>query len=148
MKVILKTDIKGLGKKESAVEVSDGYARNYLIPRGMAVEASLSNINVMNTRQEAERKKKERELEKAKAMAEKIKEMTVIFKAKAGENGKLFGSITNKDVSEKLKSEFKLDIDKKLIHLEESIKSLGTTVAEIKLYQGVSAKLSIKVVQE
>ncbi len=148
MKVILKTDVKGLGKKESAVEVSDGYARNFLIPRGMAVEASLSNINVMKTRQDAEKQKKDREIEKAKALAEKLKEITVEFKAKAGENGKLFGSITNKDVAEKLKNDFKLDIDKKMIVLEEAIKSLGTTQADVKLYQGISSKLAIKVIHE
>lgn len=148
MKVILKTDVKGLGKKETAVEVSDGYARNFLIPRGLAVEASSSNINVMKTRQDAEKQKKDREIEKAKAVAEKLKEITVVFKAKAGENGKLFGSITNKDVAEKLKNDFKLDIDKKMIILEEAIKSLGTTQADIKLYQGVSAKLAVKVIQE
>ncbi len=148
MKVILKSDVKGLGKKESAVEVSDGYARNYLIPRGFAVEASLTNLNVMNTRQEAERKKKEREIEKAKLLAEKIKTITVVFKAKAGENGKLFGSITNKDIADKLKSSFKLDIDKKQIYLEEAIKSLGTTEVDIKLHFEINAKLTVKVEHE
>lgn len=148
MKVILKSDIKGLGKKESSVEVSDGYARNYLIPRGLAVEANTTNLNVMNSRQESEKKKKEREKQKAQDLAEKIKGITVVFKAKAGENGKLFGSITNKDIADKLKSSFNLDIDKKQIHLDDAIKSLGATVADIKLYPEISAKLSVKVEQE
>jgi large subunit ribosomal protein L9 len=148
MKVILKSDIKGLGKKESAVEVSDGYARNYLIPRGLAVEANTTNLNVMNSRQESEKRKKEREKQKAQELAEKIKGITVVFKAKAGENGKLFGSITNKDIADKLKSSFNLDIDKKQIHLDDAIKSLGTTVADVKLYPEISAKLSVKVEQE
>lgn len=148
MKVILKQDIKGLGKKESMVEASDGYARNYLLPRGMAVEATATNMNVMNTRKEAEKSKMERELAKAKALADTIKELTVIFKAKAGENGKLFGSITSKDIADKLKADFKLDIDKKKINMADALKALGTTEVEIKLYPGVSAKLTVKVEHE
>ncbi len=145
MKVILTADVKGLGKKQSLVEVSDGYARNYLMPKGLALEASSNNINVMNSKVESEKNKKEKELANAKAIAEKIKEITVVFKAKAGENGKLFGSITNKDIADKLKKDFNLDIDKKLIHLEDSLKSVGTTDAEVKLYPKVSAKLKIKI---
>lgn len=148
MKVILKQDVKGLGKKESMVEVSDGYARNFLLPKGLAVEASSANLNVMNTKKEAERTRKERELAQAKALAEKIKDLTLVIKTKAGENGKLFGSITNKDISERLNAGFKLDIDKKKIVLDDAIKSLGTTVVEIKLYPEVSAKLSVRVEQE
>lgn len=148
MKVILKQDVKGLGKKESMVEVSDGYARNYLLPRGIAVEANPVNINIMNAKKEAERTKKERELSQAKALAEKIKSITVVIKGKAGENGKLFGSITNKDISERLKKDFNLDIDKKKIYLADAIKSIGTTQVEVKLYPEVSAKLTVRVEQE
>ncbi|MCX8129886.1 MAG: 50S ribosomal protein L9 [Clostridia bacterium] len=147
MKVILKQDVKGMGKKESMVEVSDGYARNYLIPRGLAVEANATNINVMNTKKEAERSKKERELASAKALAEKIKNITVVIKTKAGENGKLFGSITSMDIAGKLKSDFGLDIDKKKIQLQDAIKALGTTEVEVKLYPEVSAKLMVKIEQ-
>ncbi|HEY9062178.1 MAG TPA: 50S ribosomal protein L9 [Pseudobacteroides sp.] len=145
MKVILKADVKGLGKKDSLVEVSDGYARNFLMPKGLAMEATSSNINVMKNKNESDRMKKEKELAKAKETAEKIKNITLIFKAKASEGGKLFGSITNKDVAEKLKADFKLDVDKKQIILEDAIKSLGTTEANIKLYPEVSAKLKIKI---
>mgnify|MGYP001078562075 CR=1 FL=1 len=148
MKVILKQDVKGLGKKETLIEASDGYARNYLIPRGLAVEATASNVNVMNTKKEAEKQKNERELAKAKELAGKIKETTVVIKTKAGENGKLFGSITSKDISDKLKNDFGLDIDKKKINLVDAIKSLGVTEAEIKLYPGVSSKLTVKIQQE
>ncbi|MDP4179515.1 MAG: 50S ribosomal protein L9 [Bacillota bacterium] len=148
MKVILKADVKGLGKKDNLVEVSDGYARNFLLPKGLAIEASASNINVMKSKNESEKMKKEKELAKAKETAEKIKNITVVLKAKASESGKLFGSITNKDVSDKLKSDFKLDIDKKQIILEDAIKSLGTTEANVKLYPEVSAKLKIKIEQE
>lgn len=145
MKVILKQDVKSLGKKESVVNVSDGYARNFLFPKGLAVEASTSNINVMNTKKEAEKHRKDKELAEAKALAAKINETTVVIKTKAGENGKLFGSITSKDIAERLKEQHKLDIDKKKINMEEAIKAIGTTGVDIKLYPGVSAKLTVKV---
>ncbi len=148
MKLILKADVKGLGKKESMVDVSDGYARNFLIPRGLAVEASSSNINVMNTKKEAEKNKKEKELQQAKDLAEKLKAINVVFKTKAGESGKLFGSITSKDVADKLLKDHKLDIDKKKISMPDALKALGSFEAEVKLYPGVLGKLSIKVEQE
>ena len=148
MKVILKQDVKGLGKKEDMVNVNDGYARNFLFPRGLAVEASASNINVMKSRKDAEKSKKDRELAHAKALAEKVKEAVVVIKTKAGESGKLFGSITSKDISDKLKSDFNLDIDKKKINLPDSIKSLGELEVDVKLYPEVSAKLTVKVVNE
>lgn len=148
MKVILKEDVKTLGKKEELVNVNDGYARNYLIPRGLAVEASSGNINIMNTKKEAEKSKKDRELTQAKELAEKINKTVVVLKAKAGENGKLFGSITTKDVADSLKKNSKLDIDKKKIIMADSMKALGTYEAEIKLYHGVTGKLSVKIEQE
>jgi large subunit ribosomal protein L9 len=148
MKVILKQDVKGLGKKESMVEVSDGYARNFLFPKGLAVEATASNVNVMKTRTDAEKSKKDRELAQAKALADKLKETTVTLKVKAGENGKLFGSITSKDIADKLKSSANLDIDKKKINLSEAMKSIGTYDVEVKLYPEVSAKLKVKIEAE
>jgi large subunit ribosomal protein L9 len=148
MKVILKQDVKGLGKTEDMVNVSDGYARNFLFPRSLAVEASANNINVMKTKKEAEKHKKDREIARAKELAAKVKEAVVVIKTKAGENGKLFGSITSKDISDKLKSDFKLDIDKKKINMPEAIKALGTFEVEVKLYPEVSSKLAVKVVCE
>jgi large subunit ribosomal protein L9 len=148
MKVILKQDVKGLGKKESMFEVSDGYARNFLFPKGLAVEATASNVNVMKTRTDAEKSKKDRELAQAKALADKLKETTVTLKVKAGENGKLFGSITSKDIADKLKSSANLDIDKKKINLSEAMKSIGTYDVEVKLYPEVSAKLKVKIEAE
>jgi large subunit ribosomal protein L9 len=148
MKVILKEDVKGLGKKESMVDVSDGYARNFLIPRGLAVEANSTNINIMNTKKEAEKNKKEKELQQAKELAEKVKTVTVVIKTKAGESGKLFGSITSKDIADKLLKDHKIDIDKKKINMPDALKAVGTYEAEVKLYPGVAAKLSIKVEQE
>lgn len=148
MKVILKQDVKGLGKKEDLVNVSDGYARNFLFPRNMAVEASASNINVMNTKKEAEKSKKDRELAHARELAARFKDIVVIIKTKAGENGKLFGSITSKDIADKLKANYKLDIDRKKIVMPESLKTLGTTEVEVKLYPEVSARLNVKVEHE
>ena len=145
MKVILKQDVKGLGKKDQMVEASDGYARNFLFPKGLAVEASASNINVMKTKNEAEKQRKDREIAQAKALAEKVKTTTVTLKVKAGENGKLFGSITSKDVSEALKAQHKLDIDKKKIVMPEALKSIGTCEVEVKLYPEISSKLTVKV---
>lgn len=148
MKVILKQDVKGLGKKEEMVNVSDGYARNYLLPRGIAVEASAANINIMNTKRDAERSKKDRELAHAKEMAGRMKDMVVTIKTKSGESGKLFGSITSKDIADKLKNDYKLDIDRKKVILSDPIKSVGTSEIEIKLYPEVSAKITIKVEHE
>lgn len=145
MKVILKQDVKALGKKESMHEVSDGYARNFLLPRGLAVEASASNLNVMNTKKDAEKSKKDRELASARALADKLKALTVVIKTKAGENGKLFGSITSKDISDQLKKDFNIDVDKKKIHLVDAMKSIGTTEVEAKIYPEVSAKFTVKI---
>ena len=148
MKVILKEDVKGTGKKGEMVNVKDGYARNFLIPRGLAVEATAENINIMKARKQAENTKKEKEMAKAREMAEKLGKTTVVIKTKAGENGKLFGSITSKDISDKLKSDYKIDIDKKKFNMPEPIRTLGTCEVEIKLYPEINAKLNVKVEQE
>ena len=148
MKVILKQDVKGLGKKEDMVNVSDGYARNFLFPRNIAVEASATNINVMNTKKDAEKSKKDRELAHAKELAAKVSEAVVVIKTKAGENGKLFGSITSKDIADKLKVDHKLDVDRKKIVMHDALKTLGTTELEVKLYPEVSAKLTVKIEHE
>lgn len=148
MKVILKQDVKSLGKKESMVDVNDGYARNYLFPRGLAVEASSVNINVMNTKKEAEKTKKDRELASARQLAAKLKELTVVIRTKSGENGKLFGSITSKDICDRLKADFGVEVDKKKLVLPEAIKSLGTIEVEVKLYPEVSSRLTVKIEHE
>ncbi|AEY64368.1 MULTISPECIES: 50S ribosomal protein L9 [Eubacteriales] len=145
MKVILKQDVKGLGKKEQMVEASDGYARNFLLPRGLAVEATSSNVNIMKTKKEAEAQKKDREISQAKELAKKIKDITVTLKVKAGENGKLFGSITSKDVAEALKSQQKLDIDKKKLVMPDSLKAVGTFEVEVKLYPEINSKFTVKI---
>lgn len=148
MKVILKQDVKGLGKKEDLVNVSDGYARNFLFPKGLAAEANAANINIMNTKKEAEKTKRDRELANARELAQKLKDMEVVIKAKSGENGKLFGSITSKDISDKLKNDFKVDIDKKKIVLPEPLKSTGTVELDVKLFPEVSGKLKVRIENE
>jgi len=148
MKVILKQDVKGLGKKDEMCEVSDGYARNYLLPRGLAVEANAAAINEMNIKKEAEKARKGKELAKARELAAKIGTLTVVIKAKAGENGKLFGSITSKEIADKLKSEYNIEVDKRKIQLQDALKSLGTFELDVKLYPEVSAKLKVKIEQE
>lgn len=145
MKVILKQDVKGLGKKEQMVQASDGYARNFLFPRGLAVEASAANVNIMKTKKEAESQKKEREIAQAKDLAKKIKDITLTLKVKAGDNGKLFGSITSKDVAEAMKTQQKLEIDKKKLVMPESLKSVGTFEVEVKLYPEISSKFTVKI---
>jgi large subunit ribosomal protein L9 len=148
MKVILKQDVKNLGKKETMIEVSDGYARNYLIPKGLAVEANSTNINIMNTKKDAEKSKHEKELANAKNIAKQISDTTLAIKTKAGESGKLFGSITGKDIAEKLKKDYNIDIDRKKIIIDEAIKTTGTFDIEIKIYPGVSSTLKLKIIHE
>lgn len=147
MQVILKQDVKGQGKKGQMVNVSDGYARNYLLPRGMAEVASKSNINVMKGKQESLEYKRKKELEEATNIAEKMKEIKVVLKAKAGDNGKLFGSVTSKDVSEALTAQHHIKLDKKKFVMPDGIKSLGTTVVDVKIYTGVTGKLTVTVEQ-
>ena len=147
MKVILEKDVKALGKKGNVVEVSDGYARNYLFPKNLAVEASNSNINVLNQQKAAEKSKKQKEMAVAKELESSIAKLKVTIKAKAGENGRLFGSITAKDVADALKEQHGIDIDKKKIVMNDAIKSLGTTVLNVKLYEGITGKLKVEVIE-
>lgn len=148
MKVILTQDIKGRGKKGQLVEVSDGYARNFLMPRGLAQEATKENLNVMHGKQEAEAYKKQMALDDAKELAKKLGELTVEIKAKSGENGKLFGSVTSKEIVEELLGAHHIKIDKKKLVLPDGIKTLGTTEVEIKLHPGVSARLKVSVTEK
>ena len=148
MKVILKEDVKGLGKKEDMVNVSDGYARNFLMPRGIAVEASKDNLNIMKTRKEAERTKKDRDKSHAQTVAAKLEGQGVLLKSKAGENGRLFGSITSKDIVEALKIQHRLEVDKKKVALDEPFKTLGEHNVDIKLHSGISVSLKVTVEPE
>ncbi|MBO5147734.1 MAG: 50S ribosomal protein L9 [Clostridia bacterium] len=146
MKVILKQDVKGLGKKDEIVNASDGYAKNYLIPRGIAVEATSGNVNETVNKQKAAADKKQRELDTAKEFASKLKDKSVVIKAKAGENGKLFGAIAGKDIADAIKKQYNIDIDKKKIVLDDPIKTLGDHTVEIKIYAGVAVNVNVSVV--
>ena len=145
MQVILNQDVKGTGKKGDLVNVSDGFARNFLFPKNLAKPATKENINVMKGQQESREYRKKVELEEANETAKKLSEIKVTLKAKAGENGKLFVSITSKDVSEALTQQHHIKIDKKKFVMNDGIKSLGTTEVEIKVYTGVNAKLKVEV---
>ena len=145
MKVILLQDVKKMGKKGDVIEASDGYARNYLFPRKLAEEATANALHVVNAKKENERKKKLAELEAAQKLAAELKGKEVTINAKAGDNGRLFGAITNKDVAEAINSEFNLSIDKKKI-VVNTIKVAGTYEVEVKLYPEVSTKMKVMVV--
>ena len=148
MKVILNQDIKGQGKKGQMVEVSEGYGRNYLLPRGLAKEATKSNINVMEGQAASAEFHKQQELEAAQKIAESMKEIKVVLTAKAGDNGKLFGSITSKDVAEALKMQHHIKIDKKKFVLPDGIKTLGTTIVDVKIHPCVVGKLSVEIIAQ
>ena len=146
MKVILKADVKSLGKKGELVNTSDGYARNFLFPKGLAVEANATAMNDFNNKENAKKFHKAEELKAAKAVQEKLDGKTFKLTAKAGANGKLFGSVTAKDVAAKIKNDIGEDIDKRKITMTD-IKAFGTVQAEIKVYQGVSAKIFVQVTE-
>lgn len=144
MKVILKQDVKSLGKKGDLVNASDGYARNFLFQKGLAVEANSSAMNDFNNKEASKKFHKAEEIKAATADAEKLEGKTFKLTAKAGTNGKIFGSVTSKDVSKKIKDELGIDIDKRKIVMPD-VKAFGTVQAEIKVYQGISAKVFIQV---
>ena len=148
MIVILKQDVQGTGKAGEVVKVSDGFARNMLIPRGLALEATEGNVRSLEKQQELQRKKAAESKAHAEAQAEDLKSKKVVIKAKAGDGGRLFGAITSKDISEAIKEQLKFDIDKKKIELESPIKSVGTYSVNLKLYPEVKGSLSVEVEAE
>lgn len=148
MKVILNQDIKGQGKKGQLIEVSDGYARNYLLPKKLASEANNTNINILNGKNESEAYRKQVALDEANAQKEKMEKIEVRLSAKAGENGKLFGSITSKDVAEALTTQHHIKIDKKKFVMPDGIKVLGTSNVEVKIHPGVVGTLKVTVTEE
>lgn len=145
MKVILLADIKGVGKKDQIINASDGYARNFLFPKKLAVEANNENLGKLKSKNESKAFKKETEIAEAKKIAEKINSITLTIKVKAGENGKIFGGVTSKEIAESLKNEYKIEIDKKKIVLSETIKNIGTHTVDIKLYEGIIAELKLHI---
>ena len=147
MKVILLEDVKSVGKKGELINASEGYAKNFLFPKKLAVEATKSNLNDFELKQKAEVKRKQEELEKAQELATALNEKIVTIKVKTGGNGKLFGSVTNKEVADAIVEQTKLDIDKKKVSIGDPIKMLGERTATIKLHPKVSAEVTIKIVE-
>ena len=145
MKVILLSDIKGVGKKDQIINANDGYARNYLFPKKLAVEANAGNMANLKAKQESNQYRKDMQKEEAIVLANKMKDIVLTLKVKAGENGKIFGGVTAKEISENLKNQYKIDVDKKRINLSETIKIVGTFSVDIKLYEGVTGKLKVNV---
>ena len=148
MKVILLEDIKGVGKKGELINASDGHARNYLLPRKLAVEATKANMNELETKRKAQERKSQLELENAAELAKSIEAQPIVIKVRMGENGRLFGSVTTQEIADELKAQRGLDVDKKKISLSEPIKTSGEKSAEVKLHAKVSATLRINITEE
>ena len=147
MKVILLEDIKGTGKKGELINASDGYARNYLFPKKLAMEATPQALNELKQKEAAKERRLAIEKQEALDAAAKIKEKTVKISTAAGQNGKLFGSVTAADVAEEIKKQFGLEVDRRKVSLESEIKSFGTYNAEVKFGSGVSAKIYVLVAE-
>lgn len=147
MKVIFIKDVKGQGKKGQVKEVSEGYASNFLLPRGLARPATEGNVKVLENQNAAEQKRKQQEKEEAVALGKKLETVTVELKAKAGEGGKLFGAITSKQIAEALGKQGH-KIDKRKIELDEPIRTLGVTKMSVKLHPDVKATLKVQVTEE
>ena len=145
MKVILCADVKGQGKKDQIVEVSDGYARNFLFPKKLAIPADSKAVNDVKNKEAAKQHKVDVEIAEARATAKKLDEIVVVFEYAAGPDKKLYGSVTAKDISEELKKKHGIDIDKRKITLSEPIKSFGDFKADVKLYTDVSGKINVRV---
>ena len=146
MKVILKADIKGVGKKDEVINASDGYARNFLFPKNLAVEANAENMSKLKAKQDANQFKKDVEKEEAQKIAKKLSNIILKIEVKAGDNGKIFGGVSSKEISENLEKKHNIKIDKKKIELKETIKTLGTKDIYIKLYEGVVGVLKVEII--
>ena len=148
MKVILLDNIKGVGKKDEVINASDGYARNFLFPKKLAVEANAENMSKLNNKKEAHNYRKDLEKQEAQEIGKKLKGILLKMKVKAGENGKIFGGVTAKEISDNLKTQYNMEIDKKKVDLKEPIKTLGSFQVNIKLYEGVVGTLKLEVISE
>jgi len=148
MKVILVQDVKSLGSKGAVVQVAEGYARNYLFPKGLATQASEGKLKELGERKDAESRRKEKELMAARAIATKLQGVAIKVTSRAGEGGKLFGSVTNKEVAEIIQKKLGLNVDRRRVEIKETIKALGTYQAVARLHPEVQAVFSIEVVAE
>lgn len=145
MKVILLQDVKALGKKGQTVEVSDGYARNFILPKKLGVEANAANANDLKLQKAHEAKVAQEKLEEAQALAKKIETLEVVVSIKCGKDGRTFGSVSSKEIAEEFKKQQGIEIDKKKITLDEPIRTAGVSIVTVKLHKDVTAKLTVKV---
>lgn len=147
MKVILLQDVNKVGKKDQLIEVKEGYARNYLLAQKLAVEATPANLKELKRQEALKAEKAANEKAEAQALAAKLKDITITITTKCGDNGKLFGAVTNKEIAEKLEKDHGVKLDKRKIELAENIKTLGTYTPTVKLYPGVSVNLTVKITE-
>lgn len=145
MKVILQQDIKGKGKRGQMIEVSDGYARNYMLPRKLAVEATADNVNTMKMTDKANAERRQREREEAFALSKRMKEITVVVRCKGGGAGRLFGSVTTQEIADALQKGYGITLDKRRIVLEEQIKTVGDYTVKCKLGYEITGELHLKI---
>jgi large subunit ribosomal protein L9 len=145
VRVILRQEVRGLGRPGEVKDVADGYAQNFLLPKGLAIEATAGEMKHLAQERQADKLKKDRAHADAEALAERLAAITLVFRLKAGEQGKTFGSVTNKDIAETLKREHRVDIDRTKIHLAEPLRSLGAHSVEIRLMPDVRAKVAVAV---
>lgn len=145
MKVVLRQDVKGLGAAGAVLEVADGYGRNYLLPRGLALQATKGNVAQAAGKQAAAARRDAKDIAGAKELAQRLESAPVEVKAKAGERGKLFGAVTNTQIAEAVKSAFGIEVDRHKIELDEPIKAAGDHPCTIRLAQGVSARVTVRV---
>ncbi|MBQ8610874.1 MAG: 50S ribosomal protein L9 [Oscillospiraceae bacterium] len=147
MKVVLKQDIKGTGKKDQMVEVSDGYARNFLFPRKLAVPADAANANDVKNKAEAKQFHLEQERAAAQKLADAVNEKGITIHAKAGTNGRLFGAVTAKDIAQAIKESYGVELDKRKIVLDADIKAYGCYPVSVKIYNGITAQVTVNVLE-
>ena len=148
MKVILKADIKGVGKKDEVINASDGYARNFLFPKNLAVEANAENMSKLKAKQDSNAYKESQEKQEAERIADKLSKILLKIKVKSGTNGRIFGGVSSKEIAENLEKQYQIKVDKKKIDLKEAIKTLGIFSVDIKLFESVVGKLKIDVISE
>jgi large subunit ribosomal protein L9 len=145
VRVILKREVAGLGRPGDVKDVADGYAQNFLLPRGLAIEATAGEMKVLARARDAKRAKQDRAHADAEELAKRLSEMTLVFRLKAGDQGKTFGSVTSKDIAEALQREQKVDVDKTKVHLPEPLKALGVHQVEIRLLTDVRANVTVAI---
>lgn len=146
MKVILLDNVKGVGKKDEIINANDGYARNFLFPKGLAVEANNANLIKLKAKQDSKAFKKGEDKKEALNIKEQIEKITLKIEVKAGENGKIFGGVTSKEIAEQLKKQCNIELDKKKIDLKDTIKTVGIFTVDVKLFEGIVGKLKLEII--